>query len=662
MKPAPILRPPVVLLALCLALFGAVAAAAEPDVGPSSRAEATKIIADMRRIVTDEGVERLEKVSIGGIDQWVSIRGNDRSNPVLLMLHGGPGWVAMPTSWYFQRGWEEYFTVVQWDQRGAGKTYVENDPAAVAPTMTRERMVGDAVEMVAWLRREFDTDKVFVVGHSWGSYLGLELAQRKPHWLHAYIGIGQVTNAPESERRGWAWTLEQARRDGNGEAVAELESLAPYAQGDAPVPLADLMKQRKWLNFYGGMVHNRTGGQAEAAAIPLAPEYSDRDVDQVWTANDFSAEHLLSDVLALDMSQVDELEVPLLLFLGRHDYNVSSSAAAEWFERVQAPSKQLVWFEQSAHEVMIEEPGKTLLSLVQYALPLAGTAEPEIRTDDVTRFYALYDANGGRPSVEQLKSEYLAQGSASLKEFAALRRVTAERIAERIETDPEIYEDARQCLEVLPAVKRRLTASLAKLSQMYPAAEYPPVAIVVGRGRPVGIVNPSGATIGLEALCAADFMNPDPEDRFVYVIAHEYVHTQQVAARNPPEPGDPRATVLRRSLTEGAAEFVAELVSGGVGNGRHAGWTRGREAEIETAFVEDMHGTDLSAWMDNYQPGSDEPYDLGYWVGYRIVKAYYQGADDKRVALARILEMDDPEAFLEESGWQPGMRMRPQEQ
>lgn len=294
--------------------------------------------------------------------------------------------------------------------------------------------------------------------------------------------------------------------------------------------------------------------------------------------------------------------------------------------------------------------------LIAAGLP-AGAVEPEIRTDDVARFYALYDANDGRPSAEQLESEYLAPGSPSLKEFAELRRVTGERIAARIETDPEIYENARQCMAVLPAVRQRLEASLATLSAMYPKAEYPPVAIVVGRGRPVGIVNPSGATIGLEALCAADFMNRDLEDRFVYVIAHEYAHTQQVAARNPPEAGDPRATVLRRSLLEGGAEFVAELISGGVGNARHAQWTRGREAEIETAFVEDMHGTDLSAWTDNYRQGSDEPYDLGYWVGYRIVKAYYRHATDKRAALARILEMDDPEAFLAESGWRPGMRI-----
>nr|WP_208543161.1 alpha/beta fold hydrolase [Lysobacter alkalisoli] len=252
-------------------VFGNPAGAEAPAPGPHSRAEATSIVADMRRIVTDQGIERLEKVRIGGIEQWVSIRGNDARNPVLLMLHGGPGWVSMPTSWYFQRGWEEYFTVVQWDQRGAGKTYVENDPELIAPTVTPEQMIADTVELVAWLRREYGKEKIFVLGHSWGSYLGLELASRHPDWLHAYIGIGQGTDIPESERRGWAWTMDKARADGNAEAIAELESIAPYAEGDDAPALADVYKQRKWLNHYGGMVHNRTGGAAEARAIALSP-------------------------------------------------------------------------------------------------------------------------------------------------------------------------------------------------------------------------------------------------------------------------------------------------------------------------------------------------------------------------------------------------------
>ena len=358
---------------------------AEEPPAPANRAEAVKIVAELRRIVTPEGIERHEKVRIGGIDQWVSIRGMDERNPILLMIHGGPGWVSMPTSWYFQRGWEEYFTVVQWDQRGAGSTYAANDPAAVAPTMTPQRMVADSEEMVSWLRRRFGRDKIFVLGHSWGSYLGLELARRHPGWLYAYIGVGQVTDMAASEREGWQFAMDEARKAGNAQAVQELQSIAPYASGDRPVPLKDLMLQRKWLNQYGGMVYGRHGGEAEGAAMALSPEYTDRDVSLIGEASEYSVGKLLDYALTLDMSRVERLDCPLILLLGRHDHNVSSHQAALWFEKVRAPSKQLVWFEHSAHEVMIEEPGKTLIALVRYALPLAGEGHGEAwRTEAAT--------------------------------------------------------------------------------------------------------------------------------------------------------------------------------------------------------------------------------------------------------------------------------------
>src|SRR6195256_4328903 len=126
---------------------------------PASRADATAIIANARKVVTPNGVERLEKVRIGGIDQWVSIRGADRRNPVLLYIHGGPGYVSIPMSWWFTHGLEEYFTVVQWDQRATGKTYLLTDPAKIAPTLTRERMIADTEERAAWARKEFGKDQ-----------------------------------------------------------------------------------------------------------------------------------------------------------------------------------------------------------------------------------------------------------------------------------------------------------------------------------------------------------------------------------------------------------------------------------------------------------------------------------------------------------------------
>ncbi|QSQ26804.1 alpha/beta fold hydrolase [Pyxidicoccus parkwayensis] len=362
-------------LSLAVLLLGSSLAQAQDEVpGPRGRTQAVQIISELRKIVAPEGLERTEKIRIGGIDQWVSVRSRDLRNPVLLVLHGGPGWVAMPTSWYVAHGWDEFFTVVQWDQRGAGKTYLANDPATVTPTLTVDQLHADAEEVVQWARKTFGKKKVFVLGHSWGSILGLTLAQKHPEWLHAYIGVGQAIDASESERRGWAWTMEQARAAKNEQAIRDLESIAPYAVGKEPVPLKDIMVQRRWLNFFGGAAYRRPDASFEGAAAALSPEYTDEEASQMWKAEELSVERLLSTVLATDLSHVKRLKTPLILFLGRHDYNVSATVAAEWFAGVKAPSKQLVWFEQSAHEVMAEEPGKVLLSLVRYARPIAERA------------------------------------------------------------------------------------------------------------------------------------------------------------------------------------------------------------------------------------------------------------------------------------------------
>lgn len=220
---------------LAFASMLAVAAAQAEPAKSGGLSEATAIIANARKILTLHGVERLERVRIGGIDQWVSIRGRDSRNPILLVIHGGPGYVLMPESWWMSRDWEEYFTVVHWDQRGAGKTLLINDPKKLAPTMTLARSVADGEEMVGWLRKEFGKRKVFVLGHSAGTYVGTQLALRHPDWLYAYIGVGQMADMPESERRGWAFAMDGARRAGDAHAIQELQSIAPYfAPGSQP--------------------------------------------------------------------------------------------------------------------------------------------------------------------------------------------------------------------------------------------------------------------------------------------------------------------------------------------------------------------------------------------------------------------------------------------
>ncbi|HET9388517.1 MAG TPA: alpha/beta hydrolase [Steroidobacteraceae bacterium] len=357
-------------LAWLVSIAASSAAANEPD----KPGQAAAIIAHARRILTPDGIERLEQVRIGGIDQWVSIRGRDKRNPILLVIHGGPGYILMPMSWWISRDWEEYFTVVQWDQRGSGKTYLINDPAKIAPTMTRERSVTDAEELIGWLRREFDKHKVFVLAHSAGSYAGLEIARRHPDWLYAYIGVGQMADMPESERRGWAFAMDAARRSGNQEAQRELQSIAPYFAPGHPNPLKDLYLERKWVGHFGGVMAYRRDNQADSGLARLSPDYTSQELRHIWDGNEFAERYLLADLIDHDWSGTRTLGCPLLLFEGRHDYNVNSEVAAEWFAKVQAPAKRFVWFEHSGHMPMTEEPGKFVVSLVSFARPFAEKA------------------------------------------------------------------------------------------------------------------------------------------------------------------------------------------------------------------------------------------------------------------------------------------------
>lgn len=279
-------------------------------------------------------------------------------------------------------------------------------------------------------------------------------------------------------------------------------------------------------------------------------------------------------------------------------------------------------------------------------------AAPPIQTEDVERFFRIYEAAERRPTAELLQRDYLDAGSEGLQQLAKLRNVTGARIADMIAKNPAMYEKARECMSVLPRVRERLTVALGSLVRLYPQARTPPVTIVVGRGKPVGVAGPAtGIQIGLEALCATQWLNPDVEDRFVFVIAHEYVHVQQSAELAEKE----KPTVLELSLLEGAAEFAAELTAGRVAYSQIMASTAGREKEIETAFVADMDSTDLSNWL--YNGTAEKPGDLGYWVGYRIARSYYQRATDKQRAFREILEMKDPKAFLEKSGWRPGIEL-----
>ncbi|WP_426700698.1 alpha/beta fold hydrolase [Rhodanobacter sp. Col0626] len=356
------------------------AASSRPATAPSSTAprmiardEVTRIIDNTHKIVSPNGVDERIKLRIGGIDQWVSIRGHDRRNPILLFLHGGPASVTMPVSYTFQSPWEDYFTVVQWDQRGAGKTYAANTEQQMSPGMTIAGMTDDAAQVVQYLRQHYGKQKIFLLGHSWGTVLGTRLAQQHPDWFYAYIGVGQVVNVRRNEEIGFAFALRQAKADHNDKAVNELQALAPYP-GTAPLTLDRIGTRSKWETYYGGLAYGRRDFSFDADAEDLSPDYSQAELDAIGKGSGYSLKHLLQPLLGVSFDDTTAFRCPVILFVGQHDYTTPHELAEQWFDRIHAPSKHMVLFADSAHMVMQEQPGRFLMHLVTDALPLAQKA------------------------------------------------------------------------------------------------------------------------------------------------------------------------------------------------------------------------------------------------------------------------------------------------
>jgi len=375
----PIFRLAPASLAFVLGLLMAtpsIAAAQDVSPGPSgekhfSRSQITGIIANANKIVSDNGVEEMLEIPIGGTKQWITVHGRDRANPILLMIHGGPASPEIPTSWYFQNGWEDYFTVVQWDQRGSGKTYNANDPKVIQPTLSLERITEDAGEVVQYLRARYGKQKIFVLGHSWGSLVGLQLARRHPEWLYAYVGMGQVIDGKAGERAGYAEALRVAEAKGNTQAVSELKSIAPYPNLDGSVPLEKIDKERKWSVEFGQLTWNRKDLSYYYDLTEFSPDYTEADIAAIDKGSQLSLGPLLPDMLGFDYSGVTEWRCPIIIFAGRHDFTTPSSVVVDWFQKIHAPEKKFVWFENSAHMMMVEEPGHMLVHLVEDVRPLA---------------------------------------------------------------------------------------------------------------------------------------------------------------------------------------------------------------------------------------------------------------------------------------------------
>jgi Predicted Zn-dependent protease (DUF2268) len=290
-----------------------------------------------------------------------------------------------------------------------------------------------------------------------------------------------------------------------------------------------------------------------------------------------------------------------------------------------------------------------LAAAIAAAVPAPGA--PEIRISDVELFYRVYDAAGGKPTAEQLQRDYLTPGSAGLHEFLARRIRSAEVLAKKIAQDPAPYEKARECMAALPDVQARLAVVLPKLKQLLPEAKFPPVTILIGRNSAAGIPGEAGVMMGLERACTGDWWEPNVSDRLVHLISHEYIHIQQPDWQNDENGGNSRLNVLAASLSEGVAEFGGELISGSVGEVHLQRWLAGCDSHIAVDFLRDADSLDTSSWLSNGPGTAQRPGDIGYWVGYRIAKAYYARANNKREAFENLIRLDNPKAILRASGW-----------
>src|SRR5580704_7163438 len=310
-----------------------------------------------------KGIDEASYVSIGSIEQWVTIRGQDRRNPVLLFLHGGPGDVTNPWSFAMFAPWEANFTVVQWDQRGAGRT-LSKSGASVAPTMTLDRMTQDGIELTEYLCKHLGKRKIILVAHSFGTILGLRMIRERPELFIAYVGTGQVADEMQNYTVAYEALLKEARARGDQQALDDLKNIGapPYANGWG------YQVQRKWSNRFEGADRFLAGTLGLAL---VAPGNSVRDLNDSIDGQILSGERLVPQTQAETMKELGlKFAIPIFFFEGTEDFTTPTEVARTYFEAIQSPRKEFVPI-PGGHFAMFMNSGQFLRELVAHVAPVA---------------------------------------------------------------------------------------------------------------------------------------------------------------------------------------------------------------------------------------------------------------------------------------------------
>jgi pimeloyl-ACP methyl ester carboxylesterase len=304
-------------------------------------------------------------IEVNGIKQGMFIKSRDVTKPVLLYLHGG-----MPDYFLTEKyptGLEDHFTVVWWEQRGSGISY---SPDIARDTLTLEQMISDTLEMTNYLRGRFGVEKVYLMGHSGGTFIGIQAAARRPELYYAYIGVAQMSNQLKSEKLAYDYMLEQFKAHENTEMVRKLEA-APVTMAGGTPHAYRVLRDPAMHSLGIGTTHD----MHSVVTGLFLPSLQSRDYTlgekfHTWRGKAASGVAMLWDeMLSTDLSrQVTELAIPVYFFSGVYDYTVNYTLAKEYFEEIQAPLKGFYTFEQSAHSPLFEEPERMQKILVEDVL------------------------------------------------------------------------------------------------------------------------------------------------------------------------------------------------------------------------------------------------------------------------------------------------------